>query len=378
MRSLSHYIQAIQSRTAALINARRGFKTNRKIVVFESDDWGTIRMPSKEVFDKMTKLGLDTVGNPYNTNDSLATSEDLSALFNVLSMYKDKNGVSPKITANTCMVNPDFEKIKASNYTEYLYEPFTKTLERYPNCSFESWNEGIIAGIFVPQLHCREHLNVERWMKELQNGNKELLQAFELGTWGNRFNNLTESVVQGLIVNDENSLASQEQSLIEAMQLFETIFGFTSKSFIAPCYTWNPEINPILKRLGVEYLQGTYIQHTSSKGVATGRINHYMGEMNKEGQIYLTRNAYFEPTSNPQMGADACLKNIEQAFRLNKPAVISTHRLNFIGAIRPENRDNNLRAFSSLLQSIVKRWPDVEFMSSDELGDLIREEQNKG
>ena len=32
--------------------ASKGFHTKRKLVVIESDDWGSIRMPSKETLDK--------------------------------------------------------------------------------------------------------------------------------------------------------------------------------------------------------------------------------------------------------------------------------------------------------------------------------------
>ena len=30
-----------------------GWRTNRKLVVFESDDWGSIRMPDKKTFEKI-------------------------------------------------------------------------------------------------------------------------------------------------------------------------------------------------------------------------------------------------------------------------------------------------------------------------------------
>lgn len=36
-----------------------GWCTNKKIVVIESDDWGSIRMPSLSSFEKLEKLGLD-------------------------------------------------------------------------------------------------------------------------------------------------------------------------------------------------------------------------------------------------------------------------------------------------------------------------------
>jgi hypothetical protein len=42
-----------------------------------------------------------------------------------------------------------------------------------------------------------------------------------------------------------------------------------------------------------------------------------------------------------------------------------------MGELDPGNRKVNLRLFKELLQRILKQWPDVEFMTSDKLGDLI-------
>ena len=37
--------------------ALRGFHTNRRLIVIESDDWGSIRMPSRDVFAKIAENG---------------------------------------------------------------------------------------------------------------------------------------------------------------------------------------------------------------------------------------------------------------------------------------------------------------------------------
>ena len=49
--------QGITNRTMKFINERRGWKTDRKIVVIESDDWGSIRMPRREVYEMSLKKG---------------------------------------------------------------------------------------------------------------------------------------------------------------------------------------------------------------------------------------------------------------------------------------------------------------------------------
>lgn len=85
----------------------------------------------------------------------------------------------------------------------------------------------------------------------------------------------------------------------------------------------------------------------------------------------MVRNCEFEPSYHAYMNADYCMKEIQNAFRWGAPAIVSCHRLNFIGELNPANRDNNLREFKKLLKVVTSKYPDVEFLSSDELGKLI-------
>ena len=86
----------------------------------------------------------------------------------------------------------------------------------------------------------------------------------------------------------------------------------------------------------------------------------------------MVRNCEFEPSSNPDVDwVDKCLSDIRMAFQWGKPAVISAHRVNFVGYIDSKNRDRNLRSLERLLTSIVRQWPEVEFLSGVELGNLL-------
>src|SRR5512135_3417047 len=96
-----------------------GWSTNRKIVVFESDDWGSIRMPSKEVYEKCLNSGYRVDKIAYERYDTILSEDDLELLFNLLHSFKDKEGNPPVITANCVVANPDFERIKADNYSNY-------------------------------------------------------------------------------------------------------------------------------------------------------------------------------------------------------------------------------------------------------------------
>ena len=139
---------------------------DRHIVVFESDDWGSIRMPSSDIMKRLQAKGIlfrDVSG--YDLIDSLASNDDLEMLMEVLSSVKDGNGKPAKLTLNCVTANPNFEKIRESNFQKYFYEPFTETLKRYPchERSFALWKEGMTHGVFQPQFHGREHLNPQKW-----------------------------------------------------------------------------------------------------------------------------------------------------------------------------------------------------------------------
>lgn len=358
-----------------------GWHTKRHIVVIESDDWGSIRMPSKEAYNALLKKGIRVDRDPYCRYDGLATKEDLANLFEILDSVRDMNGNPAVLTADSVVVNPDFERIRGTDFTRYYYELFTETLKKSPRHegAFDMWKEGMEKGFFHPQFHGREHLNVKKWMNTLQGGHKSTCLAFDYGSFG-----LTSSVdpsvrnnYMGAFNSDlDEDIFDYKGILWDGLEIFERIFGYRSESFIATTYTWSPKIEQYLKEYGVKYLQGLVTQkipHGDDCDIEF-RKRSFQGAKSRDGLIYLMRNAFFEPSQYPSLDpVDECLHRINLAFRWGKAAVICAHRLNFIGSIDKTNTDRNLPMFKELLQRIVKQWPDVEFMSSDKLGHIIEE-----
>ena len=352
-----------------------GVRSAKKIVVFESDDWGSIRMPSKKVFNSLHVQNLSPENDPYLKYDSLASRYDMEALFEVLQSVKDKHNNPAILTANAVMGNPNFEKIKKDNYQSYHWEPFTKTWEHYPHCHGveEIWNSGQQENLIHFQCHGREHLNVDQWMKSLRNNDKMLKKAFDLEmiSISSQPTGLRYDYMEGLDYFSYEEQQNKKNILDEALTEFYIYFGFKSKSFIANCYIWDDFVEKVIAENDVQFIQGISNQikpvlNNNHHGHEYRR--HFMGEKNKFGQKYLIRNAFFEPSLEPNIDwVDDCLSRIKIAFRWGKPAIIGVHRLNFIGAIYEENRTKNLASFKRLLKEITKRWPEVEFCTSDEL-----------
>ena len=364
-----------------------GWRTKRHIVVIESDDWGSIRMSSLESFEKLKDAGIPVDNNHYNVNDALESNEDLERLFETLQKFKDSTGRHPVMTGVNVVANPDFKAIAANDFKEYVYEPYTKTCERYPNHDrvYELWKKGIAERLFVPILHGREHLNAQFWIRALQKGDISTIVAFR-----ERVTGIPRKGIGGAVVPDfqaafdidtPDDLPYQKEVIKSGAELFEHLYGFKPKYFVPTNGPFNNTLEKDLLDSGVQYIN-TGKKQREPLGNGQYKVNtRFLGDKNELGQIYLTRNCFFEPSAcgdevpENYDWLNYCLKEIEIAFRWHKPATISSHRVNYIGYLHPENREKGLKALSQLLGEIIKRWPDVEFMTSVELGDLIASTQ---
>jgi hypothetical protein len=352
-----------------------GWKTKRKIVVIQSDDWGSERMPSMAIHNSLCKNSNLYINDPYNRFDTLASAEDLQALFDTLTCVKDKNGNYAKLTANVVLANPNYKKIEETEFNEYYFDSLEQTFRKYNNSkALDLWAEGISNDLFVPQFHGREHVNVPFWMEKLKSGHKGVRLAFEYGVYGANFHDLGLRKQNFQAAWDFETL-EQEEYIIDSIRMgllmFKNKFGNYPKTVIAPSYTWSSKQENILREIGVIQMQGILFQKVpSEKNNRYKKIVRY-SKVVKKSMGYQMRNVFFEPSlNNHSSQIDNVLKRIDIAFKWNKPAIIGSHRLNYIGVHSESNRDKTLEQFMIILKTIVKKWPDVEFMSAQELSNL--------
>ena len=365
------------------LNNILGWKSNSKIVVIESDDWGSIRMPSKKTCATLIKKGVKPDNDNHWLLDCLEDKNDLENLFSTISKFKDARGNAPIFTFNTVLGNPDFEKIKESNFETFYHEHFYDSYKRYHLQNLQStWEEGIQTSLIKPQFHAKEHINVSLWLNDLREGYKETREAFDHDFFGlvtNTSSSHQKHYLCAYRAESPDELNYIKATTKEGLDMFEKTFGFRSKTFIACNYIWPEDLEPVLKKEGIVLLQGQrgrFQPNPFKKG--KGRIiRNYTGQKNSLGQIYTIRNVKFEPFEDPNKDCvNQSLKEIETAFYWHKPAIISTHRINYVGGIDVNHRDRNLKELDLLLRSILKRWPDVLFLSSDQLVALIKNKNN--
>jgi len=306
-------------------------------------------------------------------NDALETPEELFKLYEVLQSVTDSKGRPACFTANTIVANPDFERIRESNYKNYYYEPFTKTYLRTKKTenSFAAFQEGMAHRLFQPQLHGREHVNIELFERKLRRRDPALAA------------NLEQQCLAGL--EDESdmpgvgfthafglyraeSIEQHREILAEGLDLFEKVWGFRSRTFTPPAQRLHPSLFADAVRGGVRAIDKPLHCIRRLGDAQSAREINRSGRQRGQGHVTVVRNVVFEPGKD--MGFDPverALQQVAAAFRWRRPAIISSHRVNFCGHLEEANRKHGLEALRILLEKITARWPDVEFVSVDKL-----------
>jgi len=374
-------MRAILSNIISNLKNSIGWKTKRKIIVFSVDDYGNVRLNSAEARSNMDAAGM-TIYSRFDALDTLETTQDLEQLFSVLSSVKDKNGRHAVFTPFALPCNIDFEKMESENYEKFHFENLPDTYKKLaiqqPKAytgTWDLWKEGIEKGFLKPQFHGREHVNIVVFNDKLKMKDSQLLTALKNKSYTSISDDHypTMSSMAALDFWDVKENENLKPILKEGMQLFEQVYGYPSNYFTPPVFNIHHSLFQTLKDNGIQFLDLALVRQEHQGLNVFKKSFNYIGKKTKEGLIIMVRNVVFEPTEDRGIDwVSFTMKQIETAFRWNKPAIISSHRVNFCGHIDEKNRENGLAALKNLLQEITKKWPDVEFMSADELATYLK------
>jgi len=354
-----------------------GKRIRPKVLVIESDDWGSIRTSSSEALNLLGESYPEIFNSDYLKYDSLENRSDLLELYEVLRNHRDCFGEPAKMTANTVVANPDFERIKESDFKNYYYRPFTDALELRDgnNEVYELYKQGIKENLFFPQFHGREHVNTKLWLTLLEK-DKMFQDAFNFSMWGIS-KDIRPDMPISIQATYDTELGIAQESVTTGLHLFKELFGYESKSFIANNFVWDPRLEKTLSDNGVEHIQGMKYQFLPLViGQKRKRIRHWQGQTNKFNQTYGIRNCNLE-IREKFVTVETCLEEVAMAFAFNKPAIVSIHRFNLMGGLDSANRERGLTALDRFLSEITKRYPDIQFKTTPELHLLLKENKSE-
>jgi len=363
-----------------------GWRTGRKLVVLSVDDYGVVRTASREALDRMALNGLE-VQSRFDAYDALETAEDLEMLFDVLTSVTDQNGNHAVLTPFSVPCNINFEQMRKEGYARYVSELLSETYEKLSTLDSSAygsawglWQEGQAKKLLCPQFHGREHLNLKIFNDKLRRKDRKLLTALENRSYSCNASSLSSNISYTAAFKfDDFAENNHFQEVVRTgLEAFETVYEHRAQNFNAPGGVESQAIHRSLYEGGVRFLDTPLIKLEHQGGGQYKRIINYTGKTNPHGQIFLVRNVVFEPTDARGVNwLSGPMQQIGAAFRLRRPAIISSHRVNFSGYIDPKNRKLGLTALRNLLQQVVKKWPDVEFVGAHELGQTIESSREK-
>ena len=338
----------------------------KRILVIESDDWGSIRTRDRESYKLLVKRSI-IKENPLDETDSIATSRDLEVLIDELSSITSQNGQKPVLTCFFNTGNPDFDKIQNSGFETYSnlsYFDHLKSTGEYGDI-MPIWNNALEDETFSLAYHAREHLCVPMWMDLLKKSDKTATFSFEQEYYSFPVNNSAfpiNSLRPSLFYRNDNERSDLLKSLDEGLKDLSQGFGKNITVFCPPNGLSCDAVDNHLSKFSIKGIISKIIRTEPNNGRLKKRYKGF-GKKKQNYRLYY-RNCGFEPLLG--RGIEKCLRDISFAFRFNNAAIISTHRVNYSSRINQKISGFGAQNLSNLLKKVLHLWPDTIFMSSEE------------
>jgi len=362
-----------------------GWTTKRKILCFAVDDYGNVRLHSKNAFDSLKNKGVN-LKNRFDHFDALDTKDDFLQLYDVLNSVKDQHQNPAIFTPYALSANINFDKVlQEKNQYEYellpeTYQKLAKENKAYQG-AWELLQEGIQNKFIKPQFHGREHLNINLFNDLLKQNHPHFIANLKHCSYAGIPQNPKKPTIkftQAFAFWDEKDILEHKKIIENGLKCFETVYGYKPSTFTPPAQQLHPELFQFIENLGIKAIDKPR-QVKRHLGQNNFKKEHNkLGIQKNQNHITIVRNAVFEPTEPRNINwVDFAFKQIQAAFRTHKPAIVSSHRVNYCGHISAQNRTKGLNALKHLLNKVTTTYPDVEFLAVDELVNEIIKTSSK-
>ena len=319
----------------------------RPVLIIESDDWGA---------------------------GPLAQALQLDRIASVLAAHSNRQGQKPLMTLGIVLSVPDGERMVSEGLRRYygrdlsmpIFDGIVAAIKR-----------GIASGVFAPQLHGEAHywpaalltaVRADRalaaWLDGAPPAPTEVLPAALQSRWVDA----TVLPSRPLPVDEVRAAAHAE------VASFRSVFGRTPLVAVPPTFIWNDVVESGWAQGGVQFVvtPGRRFEARDDSGNAScAGAPIANGQLGADGLTYLVRDDYFEPARGHR--ADQAVFGLAAKARLGRPALFETHRSNFIGDAA--TADSALRELDRLLTRAIDDFPELIFMSTEDLGRSMREQE---
>lgn len=342
-----------------------------RAVCLASDDWGLAGfLPDSAAIAHLDRQAL-APGRVIEIywHSTLEDSAMTAALGQVLAAHRGRDGLPAVLQPNYIMASLAYRPATADSPAVWTELEFPEAPPGYERPGLWPTVRRLQAeGLWHPELHGRWHYDPES--RRRQTAASPAVQAaaarqimpfpgaeaaWELGSWRD-FEMVTAEL-------DRN------------LQQFESLFGYPPRSVIAPDYQWRDEHERLWCARGLRIIQGQRQQRQADWTGPLGRARKLFHRMwtrwSRPDRVYLDRNCLFEPVQRPagEDAVKAASGEVTNAWRLGQPAILQTHRINFVH-LEAALRARGLAALDELLAELAARSP--LFLVDAEVADLGR------
>jgi hypothetical protein len=348
-----------------------------RAVVFESDDWGACEHVRNQedaallqpILEKLTQ-------EPVRLNSTLESPEDLQQLYQVLETARGCDGRPAVFTTFMCLGNPDYAAIAESDFHEYhdigIDEGVPAGWER--GDLIGKWREGVHRGVIAPEFHAGlHHTSPHLWLELLRSDGPQAQAArvlFEHNAYVQR---------QHLPEYHKMNAKAQHDWVHRAVQRFERIFGFLPRAGVTSDALPMTEVIWSVNGLEIFCLKNSRNHRGEVVAYHTKPWNSQdiycpMGAYNERlDLIYLNRNVHMDGIAftGKVQEISKLTTAISANWQRNEPAVINTHRGNYV-SLDSEKAALGRQALRELLVWLMQQ-NGVRFLTTAEVGQLYRD-----
>ncbi|MHB1247079.1 MAG: hypothetical protein ACYCZH_11590 [Sulfuriferula sp.] len=317
------------------------------VLVIESDDWGA---------------------------GMLSQAAALDALRALLGRHSDHTGRHPVMTLGVVLAIADTEAIRVAGGREYVSIALDDARLAPVLAALRA---GIADGVFVPQLHGMEHYwppavmaasqtdwRVAAWLAGAALPRTEDLPSPLQSRW------TAAAVLPALPLStpEINEAAAAETAA------FQHIFGMAAQVAVPTTFVWNDAVERAWAAHGVRCIvtPGTRHEYRDAQGRPGGDGRSILnGERGQDGVRYVVRDQYFEPALGHR--AEQGLAALTRQTACARPALLETHRFNFMG----EPADTAFHELERLLNEACVAYPALRFLSTQEIAEAMAGKDTK-
>lgn len=338
-------------------------RSEERIVLFECDDMGSLANSVSPRDSYFYRSGL-LKDNRYTRADALFNRDDLARLAMTLDRFEDIRGNHPSFHAFFNVANPCLDTLISSGFSELVFKDFREILlGNDQNSLWCYWKTLIAEGRIKPHFHGLTHLNIPNWYDAIK-GSVDYQELIKMGCPNisnpNNIETLSGYRTELYFRNNED-FQSISTNLLKGLEIYEQLFGLRATRFAPTNGFFHVDYLPLLKGAGITSVNLNLSVNTQKRNGRVIKSNLLFESIKGSKSVFYRRNSNFEPTDPGYKDISNTLHQIDRAFKNNRPAIISTHRVNFISSRIQANGDKGILELNKLLSAILSRWPDVSF-----------------